>query len=279
MDANNLSVDPTTIIGEILGEPAGEMRNPVNADYQCPFVNAECVKRSQRTSGPYPVCSIWHGARDRRLICLCPKRFFEVDFLKDVIDNCWIGEPPANPRIAHEVQMSKFGTVDFVIADIDESTDSVREFVSVELQAVDISGSVEPAYSAVVSNQLLEKRPSFGINWANVRKRYINQLINKGIYHHHWKTRIISVIQTPLYNKFREAIQFDELPPSSESSNVVFMTYDFQSEESGEGQSRTLKLDKVVGTSHSSLMMAALYRATPPKIEFCDKIIERLKAD
>lgn len=272
-----MSVDPTTIIGEILGERAGGMRNPVNADYQCPFVNSTCIKRSHRISGPYPVCSIWHGVKNPNLMCVCPKRFFQMEFLKEVIDNCWIGDPPTNPQIAHEVQLAEFGKVDFVIADVDETTNSIREFVSVELQAVDISGSVEPAYNAVISNQLLEKRPSYGINWANVRKRYIQQLISKGIHHHHWGTRIVSVIQTPLYNYFRKHIPFDELSPSNENSNVVFMTYDFQAVEDDDEKSAVLKLDRVVGTSHSSLMMSSFYSQTPLKEEFCDKIIERLK--
>ena len=226
--------------------------------------------------GPYPVCSVWRSARDSRLICLCPKRFFEIDFLQDVIKPCWAGDPPANPRIAHEVKMMEFGTVDFVIADVDQNQNTVREFVSVELQAVDCTGSVEPAYNALLNSKLLEKRPSYGINWANVRKRYVNQLINKGIYHHHWKTRIVSVIQGPLYKKFQKDIQFVELSPTDASCNVVFMVYDFSPTPDKGEETHTLDLARVVGTSHESLLMAALYRPTPPKQKFCEKIIERL---
>ncbi len=40
-----MPIDPTSIIIEILGEPSAEMRNPVNADYECPFINSRCVKR------------------------------------------------------------------------------------------------------------------------------------------------------------------------------------------------------------------------------------------
>ena len=66
------------------------------------------------------------------------------DMPRDVIDNCWVGAPPVNPRIAHEVKMATFGKFDFVIADGDDSTKYNREFISVEVQAVDITGSVEP---------------------------------------------------------------------------------------------------------------------------------------
>ena len=84
------------------------------------------------------------------MICVCPRRFYEVDLAKDILEHCWIGAKPANPRLAFEVKMATFGNVDFVIADIDEATNSVREFISVELQAVDLTGSVEPSYTAVV---------------------------------------------------------------------------------------------------------------------------------
>jgi len=69
--------------------------------------------------------------------------------------------------------MAGFGQVDFVIADIDTELGTVREFISIELQAVDITGSVEPAYQAAINRQALDARPSHGFNWANVRKRYI----------------------------------------------------------------------------------------------------------
>lgn len=273
-----MSVDPTSIIGEILGEPSAQMRNPVNADYQCPFINSQCLKRSQRIEGPYPVCSIWRNARgdqDRELVCVCPKRFFEVAFLDDVIEHCWQGDPPRSPRIAHEVKMAGFGQVDFVIADIDDNTNEVREFISVELQAVDITGSVEPAYTAVLNHQQLEKRPSHGFNWANVRKRYISQLIAKGFYHHHWGTRMVAVLQTAVYNEFRKYIQFDELEPNQ--GNVVFMLYDFGTAPENENDSFQLKLDRVVATSHNSLMMGSLYRTPPPKSEFNKKIMEIIR--
>jgi hypothetical protein len=228
-------------------------------------------------AGPYPVCSIWRRGKTPRLVCVCPKRFFEADFLHEVVEKCWKGNPPSNPQIAHEVKMDSFGTVDFVIADIDQESKQVLEFLSIELQAVDITGSVEPAYSAVLCNKnLLAEKISYGFNWANVRKRYIAQLITKGFYHHHWGTRIISVVQTALYEAIRKDIQFDELPPDG-NCNIIFMLYDYKpATDKGDGAFQ-LALDKVIGTSHNSLMLGSLYRTPPPKIKFCEKIIDRLQ--
>lgn len=267
-----MSRDPLTIIAEVLGEPADQMRNPVNAGYQCPFINSVCTKRSQRMQGSYPVCSLY---RNKIQHCVCPKRFFQADLVSDVLKHCWPGTPPAAPQVAYEVQMKGFGMVDLVIAELD-ATGTVKAFVSVELQAVDITGSVEPAYQALIGNSQIESRISYGLNWANVRKRYVSQLISKGFYHHHWGSKIVSVVQEPLYKSFRDYIPFDELDPKSGTSNVVFMLYDFQDDAERGTPHRRLSFTRAVGTSHSSLMNGALYRTPPDRSVFCQRILERL---
>ena len=273
-----MPVDPLNVIAEILGEPAAQMYNPVNAGYECPFINSTCIKLGHRLEGPYPVCTL-HRRRARRtleLVCVCPKRFFEADLINDVIRHCWVGDPPANPQLAHEIQMAGFGKVDFVIADIDQQTGAVGKFVSVELQAVDITGSVERAYSAIINREpIVTERMGFGFNWANVRKRFISQLITKGFYHHHWQSRIVAVLQTVLYNEIRRYIPFAETP--LDASNIAFMLYDYRpNPEAGEGAYK-LELDRVVGTTHSNLMTGSIYQMIPDRNEFCERIIANLR--
>jgi len=269
---------PTSVIGEILGQPAEYQRNPVNLDYQCPFIDSQCTKRSQRMSGPYPVCSVFHGSGPgQKLMSVCPKRFFQASFTSKVIETCWPGTPPSNPVIVHEIKMENFGNVDFVIADLDPTQTAVRQFISVELQAVDITGTVEPAYQAVINNEeVREKQFNYGINWANVRKRYITQLINKGFFHHHWQSKIVAVIQAPLYESLRSAINFDELDPKSDASNIVFMLYDFRRVQDGNEYRYDMEFVRAVGTSHNSLMMAALYKTPPSKSKFEERILSGL---
>lgn len=269
-----MPIDPTSIIGEILGTRAAEMRNPVNVEYRCPFINSECVKRSQRIAGPYPVCSLYKWARgspSSDLVCVCPKRFFEVDIRQDVIRHCWPDPKPTNPQIASEVKMAGFGQVDFVIADIGSSGE-VRDFLSVELQAIDITGSYEPAYTAVLNSATLSKKPTYNFNYANVRKRYHSQLISKGFYHHHWNSRIVAVLQDHVFARIHEYAHFDELPVAS--SNIVFMLYRFTSDSAG----HHLIFDRTVGTSHSSLMTGVLYRTPPSREVFCARILKQLSA-
>lgn len=274
-----MPIDPLLVVAEILGEPAREMRNPVNAEYQCPFLNSRCVKTSQRIAGPFPVCTIRHGGRRQsqtgRLMCVCPNRLYGADLLNDLLKHCWPGEKPLNPQPAYEVRMAAFGNVDMVVADVDPATGGVREFISVELQAVDISGSYEPAYQGVLNyHEMVEV--TYGINWKNVQKRFISQLIIKGFYHYHWGTRIVAVVQSPLYEYLHENLRFEEFPPNRGGNTILFMLYDYVADEDRPGAYR-LQFDRVVGTSHNSLMTASLYQQVPSKDDFLRRVEAQLR--
>jgi hypothetical protein len=270
-----VSVDPADYVAEILGEPSASMRNPANADYQCPFINSECTKRAQSVTGPYPVCSALRHegkkTKTRRFVCLCPKRFFEAEILPEVVNRCWPGPPPENPQYVHEIKMSQFGNVDFVVADIKDG--KVLQFVSVETQAIDITGSLYPAYEALTSNQMLDHPPSFGLNYANVYKRYVTQLIGKGYFHHHWQTKIVSVVQDIVFDDIQKRTNFPSIPLAQ--ANIVFMSYRFEFDQV-EARFKPI-LDKVVGTHHSNLQNAVLYQTPPSREKFCERIELQLK--
>lgn len=253
------------------------MRDPVGVDYRCPYLASRCIKRGHQLAGPYPVCSIFRrtqtgtkpGAED--LVVVCPKRFFEVDLMNDIINYVWGSPPPRNPRMAYEVRMAGFGTVDAVLADIDERSLSITKFISIEIQAVDITGTVEPAYQALLNRSLLPQRPNYNFNFANVRKRFLEQLVVKGFFHHQWGTKIVAVVQDHLYARIRADVQFPQV--SVADANIVFLVYTYQSA----GPRYKLVLDRVVGVTHSNLMMGILYRSTPPKEQFCQRIMRQLR--
>lgn len=267
-----MTVDPTASIAEILGQPTIVGFDPAASAYYCPFLNSTCTKRSTAQPGiPYPVCTI--RKRDGSPVCVCPKRFYAIDFLTDVINHAWPGTPPVNPRVAREVQMADFGNVDFVIADTPDGQ-IIHQFLSVELQAIDITGSVRDAYNAIISGEMLDKKKSYGLNWKNVYKRYIHQLISKGYYHHHWGTKIVAVIQNEIYNYIcKDADFMRSTDVKSSNVNIIFMAYRYEPNTAGDYQ---LVLDKVEGTHHSNLQTAVLYKTAPSRDAFCGKITEAL---
>lgn len=273
--------DPVDAIAEVQGQRAATLVDPAQTDFLCPYIQKKCPKRSTNLGiEPYPVCSLWKNSKEERdpvrdLICVCPKRFYQIDWLKAVVENCWPFEPPQNPVVATEVKMKGFGNVDFVIADQD-ADGSIGNFLSVELQAIDITGSVFPAYKALRAGDQLPKRPTYGFNWDNVYKRYITQLIRKGYFHHHWGTKIVAVIQDQVYQTVIDKADFMRSTDiTSPTVNIIFMTYVFEDDPENEGQFRP-KLKRVEGTSHANLQAAILYKEAPSKDAFKSKITEAL---
>jgi hypothetical protein len=269
-----LAHDPLDVIAEVLGEPADEMRNPANAEYLCPFIDSRCTKQGHANTAPLPICSLYRrGTRAKGAppICTCPERFYEADLREDVIRECWVGAKPKNPVVVREVGMQKFGNVDLVVADITEKpVVSVSRFLPVELQAVDITGSVVPYYEALTASKKLTKGHQYNFNWANVRKRFISQLVAKGYYCHQWGTRIVAVVQEELFESFERHAKLPETKLSQ--SNIVFMLYQFGLRE-GRWE---FEWKRIVPTTHNSVMSAILYESPPSKAAFEEKILKRL---
>lgn len=269
-----MSHDPEKYIGEVLGRPAVKGFDPSESDFTCPFVKARCTKSSGSPSETYPVCSVWHKGVQ---VCVCPKRFHQVDFLKDVIEHCWPGASPGNPEIAREVTMKGLGTVDYVIADVGSDSE-IDRFLSVELQAMDITGTVKDAYQAIVDNRQMESKKNYGMNWSNVYKRFVTQLIRKGYFHHHWGSKIVAVVQDVFYQYICDWADFMRSPDvkNDDTVNIIFMSYRYEDDSSSPGGKRFV-LDKVEGTSHANLQQAVLYKEPPSRAEFCTWILKALQ--
>lgn len=273
--------NPENAIGELLGRKAHKGFDPAASNYECPFIKSPCLKRSQQLANnePYPVCSLWKYKKPADgplvaaddLVFVCPKRFYAVDFLTEVIKHCWPGEKPKNPRVAPEVKMAGFGNVDFVIADVKDDGE-IDQFLSVELQAIDITGSAFPAYQAMRAGQDLDKRPTYNFNWDNVYKRYITQLIRKGYFHHHWKSKIVAVIPEQVYQYIIGRADFMRSPDvRSPTTNIIFMTYRLEDDPTRPGEFRP-HIVTIEGTSHSNLQSAIMYHDAPQKEAFAARI-------
>lgn len=270
--------NPETMIGEVLGRKAEKGADPSASDFRCPFIQTRCPKRSQNLANnePYPVCSLWKNGPannpEEDLIFVCPKRFYAVDFLTEVIEHCWPGDKPKNPQIAREVKMAGFGNVDFVIADVKNDSE-IDQFLSVELQAIDITGSAFPAYQALRAGQDLDKRPTYNFNWDNVYKRYVTQLIRKGYFHHHWKSKIVAVIPEQVYKYIigRAGFMKTNDVKNDPQVNIIFMTYRLEKDPTRPGEYRP-QLVTVEGTSHTNLQNAILYKEPPQRDAFTTQI-------
>jgi hypothetical protein len=205
-------------------DAAAEFRSSGN----CPFVGGRCIKRfkSGLTSGVCCVKQITAGP-----VIVCPNRMYAGKYgvLLDVAKACF-GEGIRLCRTLDDAQrdgkdVQVFGKgwgkelrlpnrgkgggyfVDWILALIDKDRKLV-EFVAAELQTMDTTGSYEAEVRSYYENKPAAKSKA-GINWENVSKRILPQIIYKG----HVLRReplctkgLFFICPTPVYRKVIERL-------------------------------------------------------------------------
>ena len=156
-----MTKNPSALLGEILGRPSVEFAT-IPGSGTCPFMRSffenwppgrkagvHCVKPKTGC-----VCSLHRSPygpgndtlQPATLVCVCPKRFLENSIIDDIMRECWPGETEGAVRVVCEPRLGDAGNVDLVVVGLDKTGESVRDFLSVELQAVDITGSYQLAF-------------------------------------------------------------------------------------------------------------------------------------
>ena len=109
------------------------------------------------------------------------------------------------------------------------------EYVGIEIQSIDITGNYRDAWHGYKnlpnSNIPIDKIPSssHGLNWANVHKRLIPQLIRKGVIYSRSdlvRKGLYFVLPEIVYNKFEDVIGSD-IPTVNNASRetLTVLTY------------------------------------------------------
>ncbi|MHB1702372.1 MAG: NotI family restriction endonuclease [Acidobacteriaceae bacterium] len=169
---------------------------------QCPFIRDKCTKTLNDgiVSG---VCTI-KQVNSGPIVC-CPNRLYSNDhqILLDIAQEAF-GEDirlipgQKSAGIAHDGKnVAVFGKrwgkelhlpqragtgsyfVDWILALISPSG-TLQEFVAVEVQAIDTTGNYRKEREAYMKGELFSGFSTAGVNWENVSKRILPQLIYKG---------------------------------------------------------------------------------------------------
>jgi len=169
----------------------------------CPILNETCEKtfHDRTVSG---VCTI-KPVTTEPVIC-CPIRLYANDYkmLGDVALKAFgdgLKLIPGHEAVSHATATRRpciavFGKrwggelrlpqktgsggyfVDWILAKIDASGE-LEEFVAIEVQTIDTTGNYRNGYSALMNTGEVVKTTA-GLNWENVSKRILPQLIYKG---------------------------------------------------------------------------------------------------
>lgn len=226
------------------------------ASQKCPFLSSFCTKSlSDKTvSGVCAVRQVTEGSPD--VIC-CPNRLYAEDYkilstvaqkafgvnLKlysgrlavekakeengavAVFGHGWGGELPLPKR-----QGKGSYYVDWILARLDGNGD-LLEFTAIEVQTIDTTGTYRNARQALIDRHTIEK-DSVGLNWENVSKRIIPQIIYKGQVLQReelCRSGLYFVCPKPVYDRVLERLGGKAKLPQfpTQPAAIHFLAYDY----------------------------------------------------
>lgn len=171
----------------------------------CPFIGRQCTKTLSRSGIPSGVCALRQKTTGSPVVICCPNRLYAANYaiLRNVAHRAFGSSLPLYPyRTARERAAETGGSiavfgkgwggelhlpqrkgsgsyfVDWVLARLDELGNLV-EFTAAEVQTIDTTGSYQQARARLLGlGEVVAD--TVGLNWENVNKRIIPQLIYKG---------------------------------------------------------------------------------------------------
>lgn len=204
----------------------------------CPFLDRKCRKnRKSEAHITIGTCTMLHGRHVRPMI-ICPFRLLER---RQIFHDCThllkIHEPGNELRIVPEVAVPG-GSVDYCLVSMRGGV--VRDFVGIELQALDTTGTVWPERQRFLRANGLEvvhgdasADRRFGMNWKMTAKTTLGQLHHKVATFDHVSKRFVLVLQDQLLDYLRGEYAFDHVWGQRDGDPMQFHAYSVDDEESG----------------------------------------------
>lgn len=249
-------------IAELFGYRATDLSPTARqtiAHQTCPFLGSFCTKalgdRNNRTlSG---VCAVRQVTEGSPVVICCPNRIYAENYKMlstianrafgmslnlysgrvavtnarceggaiAVFGHGWGGELPLPKRQGRGAYF-----VDWILARLDEEGE-LREFTAIEVQTIDTTGSYQAARRALIEDESIIK-DTLGLNWENVSKRIIPQIIYKGQVLQReelCRSGLYFVCPTPVYERIIERLGGKEKLPvfPSQPAAIHFVAYDY----------------------------------------------------
>ncbi len=278
----------------------------------CPFVGTTCTKMNHDQSVVYGTCSVTapgHG-KQRREIIICPKRLYADNHkvLKDAAHKVW----PNIPLIAggnnaelkkkalnqdevavafgqnsgREVSVNSNGkmSMDWVIQRYTAKDGNLQphDYIGIEVQSIDITGNYRDNWKSYSSlrqgEEITEVAPSrHGLNWANVHKRLIPQIIRKGNIYSGTEncSGFFFIVPELVYEKFDELLGDMDEQPEPSSRSLTILSYEIGSRVEF-GAIRSLELVRCRNHKLVDVAQAFISRTGTSSSRELDRIMSKL---
>jgi len=239
-------------IAELFGHAPDDLTDTARSLWHlgaCPFIKGACTKINHDQTITYGTCSVKNNSRE---IIICPNRlyagFYEPirkvahDAFGRDMQFCTFSEyidrrsEPGDFVVAlgqnsgREVRLGRSLSMDWVLAHI--NCNRLIEYVGIEVQSIDITGNYRDCwhvYKELESGgSTAIPSSAHGLNWANVHKRLIPQLIRKGLVYSKSnlvKSGIYFIVPDEVYKKFEELLGDIALIESPAQDSISVYTY------------------------------------------------------
>lgn len=265
----------------------------------CPFINKQCTKTNHDSSIIYGTCSVSSPYGD---CIICPNRLYEKNYsvLREIAKEAFdknlkflmfeeyipVREKAKNCIVAlgqnsgKEVKIGTSLSMDWVLARIENG--KLIEYTGVEVQSIDITGNYRDAwhsYKNIGKNTQVLPSSEHGMNWANVHKRLIPQIIRKGTIYSRSsmvKSGLYFVVPDIVYRKFEEIIGVD-IPLLEKGGKDILTIHTYElSPFVKHGEQRTIIMKRNIRFSLDEFSQRFISGPNLPSGEQLDSAVKRV---
>lgn len=203
------------LFGHSAENPAQDWSQVVSSQ-QCPYLNKRCYKVRKSDPGvAIGSCTVLYGKTLEPTI-ICPSRLIER---RQIFIDCFHlltqHEPGNELHIVSEVSIPG-GSVDYFLVSAENG--KVKDFVGIELQTLDTTGTVWPERQRLIRELGLPRLDDaehfdkgFGMNWKMTAKTILVQMHHKVQTFEHVNKKLVLVVQDCLLSYMRKEFRFDHL--------------------------------------------------------------------
>lgn len=181
----------------------------------CRYSQKRCYKvRKSQADISIGTCTVEYG-RDKKDVIICPNRLLErKQIFVDCLHLLSSHQPGNELHLVSEVTIPG-GSVDYVLVSTD-SNRKVKDFVGIELQTMDTTGTVWPERELLLkelglSNSTPISDKSYGMNWKMTAKTILVQLHHKINTFESINRHLVLIVQDCLLNYIKKEFAFTHI--------------------------------------------------------------------
>lgn len=195
----------------------------------CPFTGAKCVKtRKSQPAVAIGTCTVSYQDDD---VIICPFRLLDKNqIFIDCLHLLTAHDPGNQIHLIPEVKIPG-GAVDYFL--VSARNEKVMDFVGIELQTMDTTGTVWPERQRLLSKQGIkvsqkdiDNTRSYGMNWKMTAKTILVQMHHKAQSFESINKHLVLIVQEPLMKYMIREFDFSHVSQPLIGNTVHFHSYE-----------------------------------------------------